>query len=144
MSYTPTTWQTGDTITAEKLNHMEGGISCAMPIASDTLIVTFTWNEEDFQYETETAFNDMVTAVVQSKPILAIVPSLGSVPLSPLYDDLGENIIGFTYGDTLVSQADDPNELKLMNRGIYVYYDSETQTTGASISSGTYYVEKAT
>lgn len=27
MSYTPQTWVTGDTITAEKLNHMENGIS---------------------------------------------------------------------------------------------------------------------
>lgn len=26
MAYTPTNWQTGDTITAEKLNHMEDGI----------------------------------------------------------------------------------------------------------------------
>ena len=25
MSYTKTTWTTGDTITAEKLNHLEGG-----------------------------------------------------------------------------------------------------------------------
>lgn len=25
MSYTPTQWATGDTITAEKLNHLEGG-----------------------------------------------------------------------------------------------------------------------
>lgn len=29
MSYTPTNWQTGDTITAEKLNKMEGGIEYA-------------------------------------------------------------------------------------------------------------------
>lgn len=29
MSYTPTQWQTGDTITAEKLNHMEDGIAAA-------------------------------------------------------------------------------------------------------------------
>ncbi len=29
MSYTPTNWQTGDTITAEKLNKMEGGIALA-------------------------------------------------------------------------------------------------------------------
>jgi hypothetical protein len=29
MSYTPTTWQTGDTITAEKLNNMESGIAAA-------------------------------------------------------------------------------------------------------------------
>lgn len=29
MSYTPTQWQTGDTITAEKLNNMENGIENA-------------------------------------------------------------------------------------------------------------------
>lgn len=29
MSYTPTTWATGDTITAEKLNHLEGGVEAA-------------------------------------------------------------------------------------------------------------------
>lgn len=30
MSYTPTNWQTGDTITAEKLNNMEQGIAGAV------------------------------------------------------------------------------------------------------------------
>lgn len=30
MSYTPTNWQTGDTITAEKLNNMENGIAGAV------------------------------------------------------------------------------------------------------------------
>ena len=30
MAYTPTTWQGGDTITAEKLNNIESGISNAM------------------------------------------------------------------------------------------------------------------
>jgi hypothetical protein len=29
MSYTPTTWQTGDTITAEKLNKLENGVANA-------------------------------------------------------------------------------------------------------------------
>lgn len=40
MSYTPTTWQTGDTITAEKLNNMESGIEASngiiIPITVDT------------------------------------------------------------------------------------------------------------
>lgn len=27
MSYEKTTWQTGDTITSEKLNHLEDGVS---------------------------------------------------------------------------------------------------------------------
>lgn len=35
MSYTPTTWQTGDTITAEKLNNMESGIEAA----NETLVI---------------------------------------------------------------------------------------------------------
>ena len=29
MSYTPTEWATGDTVTAEKLNKIEGGIASA-------------------------------------------------------------------------------------------------------------------
>lgn len=37
MAYVKTTWQTGDVITAEKLNNMEGGIENATP-----LIVTET------------------------------------------------------------------------------------------------------
>lgn len=32
MAYTPTSWQTGDTITAEKLNKMEGGIAAASAV----------------------------------------------------------------------------------------------------------------
>lgn len=31
MSYTPTNWQTGDVITAEKLNNIENGIASIMP-----------------------------------------------------------------------------------------------------------------
>ena len=50
MSYTPTTWATGDVITAEKLNNMESGIVGA----GSVLMVRFdletgqadkTWNE---------------------------------------------------------------------------------------------------
>ena len=38
MSYTPTNWQTGDTITAEKLNNMESGIANAdSPLNTDKL-----------------------------------------------------------------------------------------------------------
>ena len=41
MAYTPTVWATGDVITAEKLNHAEGGIEAAYP-----LIVTATLGDE--------------------------------------------------------------------------------------------------
>ena len=38
MSYSPTAWETGDTITAEKLNKMEGGIEAASAVN-----FTITW-----------------------------------------------------------------------------------------------------
>ena len=44
MSYTPTTWQTGDTITAEKLNHMESGIENV----NEPFIVTLTPTAQDY------------------------------------------------------------------------------------------------
>ena len=44
MSYTPTQWQTGDTITAEKLNNMESGIENA----NEPFIVTLTPTAQDY------------------------------------------------------------------------------------------------
>lgn len=44
MSYTPTNWQTGDTVTAEKLNKMEQGIE----LANDPFVVTLTPTAPDF------------------------------------------------------------------------------------------------
>lgn len=44
MSYTPTQWATGDTITAEKLNNMESGIENA----NEPFIVTLTPTAADF------------------------------------------------------------------------------------------------
>ena len=44
MSYTPTEWQTGDTITAEKLNKMERGIENA----NNPFIVTLTPTAQGF------------------------------------------------------------------------------------------------
>ena len=48
MSYTPTTWTTGDTITATKLNKIEQGIASAggvFPIADNEYTLDKTWNE---------------------------------------------------------------------------------------------------
>lgn len=42
MSYTPTQWQTGDTITAERLNNMESGIEAA----NETLVIHAKFNEQ--------------------------------------------------------------------------------------------------
>ena len=44
MSYTPTNWQTGDTVTAEKLNNMESGIVAA----ADPFVVTLTPTAQNY------------------------------------------------------------------------------------------------
>lgn len=54
MSYTPTSWAAGDTITAQKLNKIEGGIEDANP-----LIVTF-----DASYVADTSVADIATAML--------------------------------------------------------------------------------
>lgn len=52
MSYTPTNWQTGDTITAEKLNKLENGVAqgdklivYASPNGDGTATMDKTWQE---------------------------------------------------------------------------------------------------
>ena len=48
MSYSPTTWTTGDKITASALNHMEQGIAGAggaFPVTEDEETLDKTWNE---------------------------------------------------------------------------------------------------
>lgn len=140
MAYTKQTWATGDTITAEKLNHMEDGIGDALPLTPDTLIVTFTWSEDYFAYVSDTTFQDMVTAAEQVKSILAKVPGLGTIPLCAVYDS--DVIINFEYGQILID-ASDSTKLKLTNTGFLVWYNSEAQKTFGSIADGAYYVTKA-
>ena len=62
MSYEPTTWETGDTITANKLNNMETGIADANDMAP--LLVTVTVTEEDgaLYHRTNKTFNEIYTA----------------------------------------------------------------------------------
>ena len=42
MSYTPTDWKTGDIITADKLNNMEGGIVAGQNNVEFVKLATFT------------------------------------------------------------------------------------------------------
>ena len=58
MAYTPTVWETGDIITAEKLNHMEGGID-----ANDTAVLALDANIGEMSALDTTAKNSLVAAV---------------------------------------------------------------------------------
>ena len=62
MAYTPTEWETGDIITAEKLNNMEGGID-----ENDTAVIELDSNIGDLTALDTSAKNSLVAAVNEVK-----------------------------------------------------------------------------
>lgn len=66
MSYTPTEWQTGDTITAEKLNKMENGIENA----NSPFIVTLTPTDLDYSGTMDKTVAEINAAYEAGKDIL--------------------------------------------------------------------------
>lgn len=66
MSYTPTNWQTGDTVTAEKLNKMEGGIEAA----NDVFVITLTPTAEDFSGTHDKTLAEISAAILSNKKIV--------------------------------------------------------------------------
>ena len=73
MSYTPTNWQTGDTITATKLNHMEDGIA-----QGDTLIVGVSLNDGTATMDKtwQEIYNAMPNAIIKTETEEALSTSL--------------------------------------------------------------------
>lgn len=64
MSYTPTNWQTGDIVTAEKMNKIEGGIQ-----SSGALVVPIEWN--DGRNQLQAPAQTIVDAMVNGRPVFA-------------------------------------------------------------------------
>ncbi len=62
MSYEPTTWETGDTITANKLNKMENGIADANDLAPLLVTVTVTTEDNTTYHTANKTFNEVNTA----------------------------------------------------------------------------------
>lgn len=76
MSYTPTTWATGDTVTSTKLNNMETGIQNAQ-----VLLVTLT--TQDMQnFTSDKTFNEISTAFSQGKMIFLTM--LNGIVIMPI------------------------------------------------------------
>jgi len=65
MSYTPTQWATGDTVTAERLNKMESGIE----LANDQFVVTFTPTAQDFSGTIDKTWGEVDEAYKAGKTI---------------------------------------------------------------------------
>ena len=66
MAYTPTNWQTGDTITAEKLNKMESGIESA----NAPFVVTLTPTALDYSGEMDKTVAEINAAYLAGRKVV--------------------------------------------------------------------------
>lgn len=87
MSYTPTNWATGDTITAEKLNKLEQGVASA----GSVLILTDTNETLDKTWQ---EIYDAPFAVIKKDD----AGERYAYPVSGVYEDSGEYIVAATAG----------------------------------------------
>lgn len=85
MSYTPTNWQTGDTVTAEKLNRLENAVfensdTIEIMSARDVpLIVTLTPTDLDMSGTMDKSPEEIADALIDNKRIFITVPSMGGL-----------------------------------------------------------------
>ena len=71
MSYTPNTWQTGDTVTAEKLNNIESGI-----VNNDIFIIHLAPTAQDMSGTMDETPAEITAAVSAGKRIYGEVAGL--------------------------------------------------------------------
>ena len=64
MSYSPTTWQTGDTITASGLNNIEQGLAAACP-----LICNLAWSSTYSEYALDKTVGEIYNALLAGIPV---------------------------------------------------------------------------
>ena len=70
MSYEPTTWKAGDTVTSAKLNKIENGLTeIAESVNSEFVIPIFTWDEEE-NLTCNMTFNELNSAIQNGKKCL--------------------------------------------------------------------------
>lgn len=73
MAYTPTNWQTGDTVTASKLMNIEYGVANA----ANPFIVTLTPTAADFSGTMDKTVAEINAAYEAGRRILFIISALG-------------------------------------------------------------------
>lgn len=104
MSYTPTQWATGDTVTAEKLNKMEDGIAAA----SDLFVITLTPTAEDFSGTHDRTVAEISAAVLSHKKIVFEMDA----------SSIGIPSLRF---DATVAQDDSTHENEFSAKGLFVF-----------------------
>ena len=79
MAYTPTDWQTGDVVTADKLNKIEAGV------ARGNGIVSGAFNPETDEVTINKSFDDLTDMVADGTlPFLAVESDDDGLVLAPL------------------------------------------------------------
>lgn len=68
MAYTPTNWQTGDVITAEKLNKLEGGVADSFA----PFIVNVSFDPDTQEYSTDKTYAEVYSAL-ENKNVFYII-----------------------------------------------------------------------
>ena len=103
MSYIPTEWQTGDIVTAEKLNNMESGISAASA-SGGGLVVTMTVSQSGGEWTVSNVSErvmDIYSAASAGTPVFADIVGFAAstshmiVPLAYYYYDGEEYAVSF-------------------------------------------------
>lgn len=74
MAYEKHEWATGETITADKLNHIEDGFD-TVNSASNVLIVgaSFTRTSNGMEYTVDTPYNTVVSALRNKKAVIYLI-----------------------------------------------------------------------
>lgn len=91
MSYTPTNWKAGDTITAEKLNNMEAGIK-ASDIYGDMFIVHATMDQQTSTLTVEETPAEIQAAATAEQMFKVIITNAG---IEMEQTDVSPESIGF-------------------------------------------------
>lgn len=110
MAYVPTTWATGDIITAEKLNNIENGIESAN---NSLFIITVTnLNREQGTFTIDKTWNELKAAYENGKHVIMRYSPV-TTPVSVIY---------LFYEVTANSILTDTNELESLD---FTRYDVE-------------------
>ena len=113
MSYTPTTWTTGDTITASALNKIENGIAGA----GSALICTSSYDDNEGNYVLDKTVQEIYDALLAGTPVYikyqyGVLGAQGTgtyeshTYLAPVI-----KIFGYSYTDNIRICASKPNNI---------------------------------
>ena len=72
MSYEKHTWETGETITAEKLNNLEDGVASGGSGDNNNFIVPIVYDNVEDVYSTEVTFSQIMDAYESEKTIIGV------------------------------------------------------------------------